>query len=37
VDVGQIIELVAPLDAGPKIVDDLARGAMQAIKVILQP
>lgn len=37
VDVGQIIEMTAPLEAGPGIVDDLAHGRTEAIKVILTP
>jgi L-iditol 2-dehydrogenase len=35
VNVGQIIEQMAPLDDGPAIVDDLAKGKSGAIKVIL--
>jgi L-iditol 2-dehydrogenase len=37
VDVGQIIEMTAPLEAGPGIFEELARGRMTSIKVILTP
>lgn len=37
IDVEPLIERVAPLDAGPQLFDDLARGTLDSIKVILQP
>ncbi len=37
VDVTPIIEQVAPLEAGPQIFHDLAKGTLDAIKVVLQP
>jgi L-iditol 2-dehydrogenase len=37
VDVGQIIEMTAPLDAGPAIFEDVAKGRNPAIKIILTP
>lgn len=37
VDVSPIIEQVAPLEAGPQIFHDLAKGALDAIKVVLKP
>jgi L-iditol 2-dehydrogenase len=37
VDVGQIIEMDAPLAQGTQIVDGMAKGQVEAIKVILKP
>jgi len=37
VDVGQIIEMDAPLAQGTQIVDGMAKGQVEAIKVILTP
>ncbi|MCX7671549.1 MAG: zinc-binding dehydrogenase, partial [Anaerolineae bacterium] len=37
VDVSPIIEQIAPLEAGPQIFHDLARGTLDAIKVVLKP
>lgn len=37
VDVSPIIEQVAPLEDGPQIAHDLARGTLDAIKVVLKP
>lgn len=37
VDVSPIIEQIAPLEAGPQIFHDLAKGALDAIKVVLKP
>lgn len=37
VDVTPIIEQVAPLEAGPQIFHDLAKGTLDAVKVVLQP
>ncbi|MGC8779950.1 MAG: zinc-dependent alcohol dehydrogenase [Anaerolineae bacterium] len=37
IDVSPIIEQVAPLEAGPQIFHDLARGTLDAIKVVLKP
>ncbi|HEY0607315.1 MAG TPA: zinc-binding dehydrogenase, partial [Herpetosiphonaceae bacterium] len=37
IDVEPLIERVAPLDEGPQLFDDLARGTLDSIKVILQP
>lgn len=37
IDVEPLIERVAPLDEGPQIFGDLARGTLDSIKVILQP
>jgi len=37
VDVTPIIEQIAPLEAGPQIVDDLARGKTDVIKAVLTP
>ena len=37
VDVAQIIELDAPLSDGTQIVDGMAKGTVEAIKVILRP
>jgi L-iditol 2-dehydrogenase len=36
-DVTQLIEVVAPLDEGPQLVHDLAKGSLEAVKVILKP
>jgi L-iditol 2-dehydrogenase len=36
-DVSQLVELVAPLEDGPQLVHDLAKGTLEAIKVILKP
>jgi L-iditol 2-dehydrogenase len=36
-DVTQLIEAVEPLDAGPQLIHDLARGSLEAVKVILKP
>jgi L-iditol 2-dehydrogenase len=36
-DFTQLIELVAPLDDGPRLVHDLAKGELAAVKVILKP
>ncbi len=37
VDVTPIIEQIAPLEAGPQIFHDLAKGALDAVKVVLKP
>ncbi|MEJ5199703.1 MAG: galactitol-1-phosphate 5-dehydrogenase [Anaerolineae bacterium] len=37
VDVSPIIEQVAPLEAGPQVFHDLAKGTLDAIKVVLKP
>lgn len=37
VDVTPLIELVAPLADGPVLVHDLARGTLDAVKVVLEP
>jgi L-iditol 2-dehydrogenase len=37
IDVGQIIEMAAPLTEGSEIVDGMAKGQVEAIKVILRP
>lgn len=37
VDVTPIIEQVAPLEAGPQIFHDLAKGTLDAVKVVLKP
>jgi len=37
VDVSPIIEQVAPLAAGPQVAHDLAKGTLDAIKVVLKP
>jgi L-iditol 2-dehydrogenase len=37
IDVMALVERVAPLDDGPQIVDDLARGRTDLIKAILKP
>ena len=37
VDVMPIIEQIAPLEAGPQVFHDLAKGTMDAIKVVLTP
>jgi L-iditol 2-dehydrogenase len=36
-DIRQLIELVAPLEDGPQLVHDLAKGSLEAVKVILKP
>jgi L-iditol 2-dehydrogenase len=36
-DFTQLIELVAPLADGPKLVHDLAKGELSAVKVVLKP
>ncbi|MFL5802249.1 MAG: zinc-binding dehydrogenase [Roseiflexaceae bacterium] len=36
-DITQLIEVVAPLDEGPQLVHDLAKGSLEAVKVILKP
>ncbi len=36
-DFTQLIELVAPLEDGPRLVHDLAKGELAAVKVILKP
>ncbi len=37
VDVSPIIEQVSPLEAGPQVAHDLAKGTLDAIKVVLKP
>ncbi len=37
IDVAPLTEQVAPLEAGPQIFHDLAKGTLDAVKVILQP
>ena len=37
VDVASLIEKVAPLEEGPALVDGLAKGELDLIKVILIP
>jgi L-iditol 2-dehydrogenase len=37
IDVAPLIEKVAPLDAGPDLIHDLAKGQLDAVKVILKP
>jgi threonine dehydrogenase-like Zn-dependent dehydrogenase len=34
--VAPLIERVAPLDAGPQLIHDLAKGRLDAVKVVLQ-
>jgi L-iditol 2-dehydrogenase len=36
-DFRQLIEVVAPLEEGPQLVHDLAKGSLEAVKVILKP
>ncbi len=35
--VAPLIERIAPLDAGPQLIHDLAKGRLDAVKVVLQP
>ena len=37
IDVTPLIEKIAPLEAGPQLVHDLATGTLDAVKVILKP
>jgi L-iditol 2-dehydrogenase len=37
VNVAPMTEQLAPLDAGPQIFHDLAKGTLDAVKVVLQP
>jgi L-iditol 2-dehydrogenase len=37
IDVQPLIELTAPLEDGPQLVHDLAKGALDAVKVVLRP
>jgi L-iditol 2-dehydrogenase len=37
IDITPLIEKVAPLDDGPQLFQDLARGKLEAVKVILKP
>ena len=37
VDVTPIMEQIVPLEAGPQVYHDLAKGTLDAIKVVLTP
>ena len=36
-DVTALIETIAPLEDGPRLIHDLAKGNLEAVKVILKP
>ncbi len=37
IDVTPLIEMTAPLEKGPELVNDLAKGSLDAVKIILKP
>lgn len=37
VQISPLIERIAPLEEGPRLIHDLAKGTLEAVKVILVP